>query len=461
LALSLARLHGGDLTVQSRLGQGASFELFLVHGTDHFDPEVIERRRVSSDQHPGRRTEDSQAPPQLPMATTTSEPLDSPPVSETFPLARGRRPRILVVEDEKDLRDFIVEILSQHFEVLTATDGRHGMDRIRSERPDLVITDMMMPVMSGTELCRAVKQDPSLRVTPVILLTARSGAESTLDGYSSGADDFISKPFHTRVLLARVRAQLKLRALALQLADQSRLTSASALAAGIAHEVKNPLNAVLNATRGLPKVGVDTTTGAKLMRTIEEGALRIGDIVSVLEDHVRPADGAERSVCDINTGIESTLRLLEFKLKGLSVHDDPATRHQVVASGRELNQVILNLLDNAAMAEPHNVWVDVSRVGPDVVVDISDDGAGVPSEFAKVIFEPFFTTRGSGKGTGLVLYLARRVVADYGGDLNYHPRSGGGSTFSLRLPAMDSDVSGAVGKVQVEEPVDPALNASR
>src|SRR4030042_202152 len=102
-------------------------------------------------------------------------------------------------------------------------DGNQAIEALRQRPPDLVVSDIMMPGMSGTELCRLIKDDAELRDIPVILLTARVGSEATLEAYAHGADDFVAKPFHPRVLMARIRAQLKLRALGLELAQKEKL----------------------------------------------------------------------------------------------------------------------------------------------------------------------------------------------------------------------------------------------
>ncbi len=312
-------------------------------------------------------------------------------------------------------------------------------EMIQRDRPDLVLTDVMMPVVSGTDLCRAIKRDRALRATPVIMLTARSGSDATLEGYSAGADDFVTKPFHTRVLLARIRAQLKLRAMSLQLADQAQLTTAGTLAAGIAHEVKNPVNAILNAARVLQKAGQSKKVSSeKLLAVVQEGASRIMDIVSVLEEHVRPADGVGASACDVGEGIESSLRLLQHKIGDLNVVRDYAASVRVVAPARQMNQVFLNLLDNAIRASPKNLWIRTARVAEGVRISIADDGPGVPPDVAQLIFEPFFTTRPAGEGTGLGLYLCRRIVDDCGGLVRYQPREGGGAEFVIELPALEA-----------------------
>jgi signal transduction histidine kinase len=238
------------------------------------------------------------------------------------------------------------------------------------------------------------------------------------------------------VLVARIEAQLRLRALSIQLADQSRLSTAGTLAAGLAHEVKNPINAVLNAARLLPSVATKPETAEKLLRVILEGIQRIEETVSLLEEHVRPAEGGALVTCDLRAGLDSSLRLLEHKMNGIALHTSYGSTRQVVASARALNQVFLNLLDNAVRATPTNIWVSAADTDRGVKVTIADDGQGIPPETALLIFEPFFTTRELGEGTGLGLYLCRRIVQDSGGELRYQPRAGGGAEFTIELRSM-------------------------
>jgi signal transduction histidine kinase len=270
------------------------------------------------------------------------------------------------------------------------------------------------------------------------LLTALSATDNVLDAYSAGADDFVTKPFHSRVLLARINAQLRLRSVGLQLADQARLATAGTLAGGVAHEVRNPLNAVLNAARSLPGVKGRTDLENKLLGVIVDGSQRIERIVGALEEHVRPAEGNSVLQCDVQSGLRSSVELLEHKMAGVTVHMDCQSTRAVVASPRELNQVFLNLLDNAVRAGAKNIWVRTSDEASRVIVSVSDDGPGIPKDVAELIFEPFFTTRPVGEGTGLGLYLSRRLIHECGGSLSYSPRQGGGAVFGIELPAIDA-----------------------
>ena len=440
LAKELSELHGGDLSVESTLGQGTKFTLFVPSGKAHFSPEMMERRYAQRSEHPHRRAEDRQtmaAPAVIEQSVEEIHAHASQQPEERILLDRGRVPRVLVVEDEAELRAFIVGVLSTQFEIFQATDGQDALNKMEDVRPDLVVTDVMMPGVSGLDLCRAIKSNPITHAIPVILLTAMGEARSALEGYGAGADDFVAKPFHTKVLMARIRAHLKMRSLALRVADQARLASAGTLAAGLAHEIKNPINAISNAIKVINTGGSSKVPTEKLLQIVLDGVQRIDSVVSALDAHARPADGLDLSRCDVREGLEATLRLLAHRLEGIEVHRDIQLTDQVHASGRAFNQVLMNLLDNAVRSGAKNLWVGLKQPDGVVQVTIADDGPGVPADIVERIFDPFFTTRSEGDGTGLGLHLSRKLARDCGGELRYEPRPGGGAQFVLEVPAME------------------------
>ncbi len=449
LASELVRLHGGALDVESTPEQGCAFFFTLPRGKDHYTHEVVERRSISIAPNAGRRSEDrvpSARPVSskisrnaLPSVALPSRGVADDDESRAVYFERGRKARVMIFDDNEALREMMARLLSPQVDVIAGPIGERAYQAIRDAHPDLVLADVMMPEVSGTDICQFVKNDPDLKNTVVILVTAKQGSDSVIEGYKAGADDFLSKPFHPRVLVARVRAQLKLRAFTLQLANQSRLTTAATLAAGVAHEVKNPVNAIMNAASVL-KTGHNLESKLpKMLDVIENGAKRISDIVSALDDQVRPADGDERSLCNVREGLESAMRLLEHRMHTINVHNDYKSDVPVVGEPRQLNQVFLNIVDNAVRMQPNNLWLTLRNheVPHLVEVRIADDGPGVPVDKREHIFDPFFTTRPVGEGTGLGLYLCRKIVRDFGGDIYVQDRKGGGAEFVITLPTRE------------------------
>ena len=436
LAKELVELHGGCISAESIPGVTTTFRVSIPFGPEHIRPEVIERRQqFEQSPGPGRRAEDQWKRlsteelvlPLAPGGKATAQPAETTP---------GHRPRILLVEDHDDVRGFISDLLQPEFDVTLASNGVDAWDHIVSDPPDLVVSDVMMPEMDGTELCRAIKESDRLRNIPVILLTARAGSEATLEAYAYGADDFVAKPFHPRVLVARIRAQLKLRALGIQLAQQEKMAVIGTLAAGILHEVRNPVNAIRNASRLLTTSEVEQTTARQLLDVITEGAQRIEGIAAALDSHARPADAGESSPSDVREGIDATLKLLAHRMSEVSVYRDYQTERLADVPAGPLNQVFMNLADNALRIGAKNIWVRVLQSDGYIRIEFADDGPGVPTEYGSRVFDPFFTARKDGSGTGLGLHISRQIVETYGGSIWHEPRPGGGAVFVVEVPAL-------------------------
>lgn len=435
LANELAQLHGGALRASSGATAGTTFTLTLPRGNGHFKPEALERRQQQTDIRGRRATDRAEPTPSLLAAVPAALPVAAPvSIDDLAPLIDGRRPRVLVVEDNADIRAILEEILGAEADVLMAKDGVEGFEVTTAQRPDLVVADDMMPRLRGTELCAKLKASPELRAIPVVMLTARRGAEAALESYAHGADEFVEKPFHPKVLLARVRAQLRLRAQAVQLGVQMRLAGVGLLAAGVGHEVRNPVNVVLNGAKLLAETEGADPLKKRIFDRIIEAAKRIDQISGALLSHASPADAGGMRPVDVVQGLESTLELLSHRLEGVTVHRTAPQSAAVLASATELGQVFMNLVDNALKAPARNLWLTVSESDSAVAIDIADDGPGITIDRASHLFSPFFTTRSPGEGTGLGLYLSRTFVRRWGGELRFSPRAGGGAVFTVELP---------------------------
>jgi len=202
LVAELAQLHGGEVSVSSRPGVGTSFTV-RIPLRDAGSVEGASATLATPGADAAAAAESFLTEAERWGAVAASEPAGGEQAGDG-----EDRARVLVVDDSADMREYLARLLSGHFEVSTAPNGRVALEVISRQRPDLVVTDVMMPELDGLGLLRAIRDDPSSSTLPVILLSARAGEESSVDGLEAGADDYLVKPFSGVELLARVKSNL-------------------------------------------------------------------------------------------------------------------------------------------------------------------------------------------------------------------------------------------------------------
>jgi signal transduction histidine kinase len=204
LVKELVELHGGSVSVDSELGRGSRFELTLPLGSAHLPQE-----RVRGDAAP-RPTTRLTAEQFLGEAAQWLEPPPAPEPPDSAPRA-ALAGRIVWADDNADMRAYVQRLLeAQGLQVEAVPNGAVALERARAQVPDLVLTDVMMPVMDGFELLKALRSNPSTSQVPVVMLSARAGEEARTDSLHAGADDYLVKPFSSAELLARVVVHLEL-----------------------------------------------------------------------------------------------------------------------------------------------------------------------------------------------------------------------------------------------------------
>ena len=214
LVHELVRLHGGSMSVHSSFGQGSTFEVAIPLGTRHLPAEQL-GAALAAPEVRGAAPFVQEALRWLP----SNEGEEDPPLSATLsfsdvpPVPRDADVRVLVVDDNADMRDYVVRLLQPRWQVLHAADGAQALQLVRKSAPSLVITDVMMPNLDGFGLLRELRRDPRTASLPIIMLSARAGEEAHVEGLEAGADDYLVKPFSARELIARVSTHLQLAAL--------------------------------------------------------------------------------------------------------------------------------------------------------------------------------------------------------------------------------------------------------
>jgi signal transduction histidine kinase len=387
------------------------------------------------------------------------------PRSESTPSLRegGSQGLVLVVEDHPEMSRFLADCLAPDYRVATAFDGRRGLERALELRPDLVLCDVMLPVMGGDALVRELRKHPELAGTPIIVLTAKVDDELRVSLLREGAQDFLTKPFAAEELRARVAnfVMLKRARDVLQgaLSSQSRdlATLADGLAAAnrakdeflavLSHELKTPLTPILSWALLLQQGRLDPLARVRALEAIERNARLQARIVEDLLDVSRAMTGKlTLNLAPIALGevilaaIDSVRSTADAKNIALDVELDPDAG-LLVGDADRLQQVVWNLLSNAIKFTPQGgrIEIELARVVGHLRLRVRDPGRGIEPVWLPRLFEPFWqadssTTRPHG-GLGLGLAVVRHLVELHGGSVRADSEGGGsGATFTVFLP---------------------------
>lgn len=200
LAKEFVELHHGKIRVESDVGKGSTFTVLLPLGREHLSDDEI----VESEDADRRKEDDTKQPASVEQQTMTDQQFVLPDTASVLP-SPASQDSILIVEDNDDMRRYLRNSLIPDFEIVEAENGEAGYQVACKKTPDLIVSDVMMPIMDGFALCEKLKTDQRTSHIPVILLTARAGQEDKLEGLETGADDYLTKPFDARELQIRVK----------------------------------------------------------------------------------------------------------------------------------------------------------------------------------------------------------------------------------------------------------------
>jgi signal transduction histidine kinase len=370
------------------------------------------------------------------------------------------RPLILVVEDNPAMNDFISELLLPDYRVVSAFDGREGLRQLQELRPDLVLSDVMMPEMSGAEFVRAARERAELRDIPIVLLTAKADDDFRVRALRLGANDFLMKPFSVQELRARVgnlvaaRATLaKNQRLAAELrqANQTlqqtatRLAESNAELEAFSYSVSHDLRAPLRAIDGFSSLLVDEQRdrldeeGKKYLERVRSSVRRMTTLIDDLLhlSRITTAD-LERRPLDLAQLARAVVATLRQRDPQRSVQVEIAEALPADADPRLARVLLENLIGNAWKFSSKQPAARISigkEPGPEGPFFVRDNGAGFDQASARKLFAPFqrFHQASEFEGTGIGLATVHRIVARHGGRIWASSAPGAGATFSFTL----------------------------
>jgi signal transduction histidine kinase len=450
LVRELATLHGGTATAESREGHGSVFTVTVPGGRAHLPADRVSARRRLTPTAVGALPFVEEALRWLPARDAAPSPQ---------PAGDGR-PRVLVADDNADMRDYLSHLLAPYYEVETVADGQAALEHVQAAPPHLILSDVMMPVLDGFALVAAIRRDPATRSVPIILLSARAGEGAQIEGLESGADQYLVKPFSARELLARVASQLemvRLRRDAEQALHESerQLREADArkdeFLALLAHELRNPLAPIRTGLELIRLSGDAPDTVRRVRTMIERQVTLMVRLIDDLLDVSRITSGKivlqrrPSSLVElVQTAVEAQRAAIEAGHITLSV-EAPAESWVVDVDPARLVQIVSNVLHNASKFTPPGgritltMAIERGRRESYAAIRVADTGIGIETPLLTRIFDLF--TQGDALsehaqgGLGIGLALARRLTEMHGGGIEARSDGPGcGSEFVIRVP---------------------------
>ena len=363
--------------------------------------------------------------------------------------------KILVIDDDVVIRTFVADTLSKAgYEPIEAGDGIAGIEISRHQRPDLILTDVLMDGMTGFEMLAAMRQDPATAAVPIIMMTSLADTGGMRQGMELGADDYLAKPVSAATLLAAVEMQRKKQALISERSDKSLRQLRSNLIHTLPHELNTPLNGILGFAE-LLKSSADSLSALEIVEMADYITISANRLHRVARNYL-----AYARIEMLETDPEGMAQLQQCKTENASAVIDRVARCTAETSGRikdfsisvpdvltlridgdDLRQIVDELVQNACKFSKAGTLVQVTatKTATAVAIAFSDCGRGMkPEQMGNIeAYSQFERDVHAHEGLGLGLAISKRLASLYGGSLRIESTTGVGTTVTVSLPSCE------------------------
>lgn len=361
------------------------------------------------------------------------------------------RPCILVVDDEPANVDILRQILKADYRTKVVTAGRAALAVACSDDPpDLILLDVLMPDMSGIEVCRALASSGVSKRIPVLFVTSRDDPTDEADGFAAGAVDYIHKPVNPHIVRARVRAHLELKGAREELQKRNEILSENLrlreeVEAINRHDLKSPLTVILNVPGFLLETERLSENAKKLLALVSESGRRMLEMVNRVVDLYKMESGtyvlrkvpvdALKVVQHIQDAQRQAMTAKNLALDVRVRGEPPAETDGFLVPAEELlvYTMFANLVVNAIDASPEGERITVSFLDGDPLTIAFHNAGAIPAAVRERFMQKF-ATAGKERGTGLGAYSAKLIATTLGGAIDYQTSEEAGTTITVRLP---------------------------
>jgi len=326
---------------------------------------------------------------------------------------------ILIIDDTKTNIDLLLEFLND-CNIFVATDGKSGLEILNDNNIDLVLLDIMMPEMDGYEVCEIIRKTPKISEIPIIFLTAKTQESDIEKAYEVGGNDYVTKPFKQKELLARIETQLKIKnhkeMLEQFVIQQSKMAQMGEMIDSIAHQWKQPLNVISMLTQILEIDFEENQIDKKYIdEYIKNISLQISHLIETLDEFrafFRPNHNINEF--NIKNTIDKILILLKDDLQknNINIQINEISPYILQGNENEFKHIVINLINNSKDAFIDNKIQDrkftININGDKKEIEFIDNAGGIPTNIIDNIFDMNYTTKKT--GTGMGLYMSNKIA---------------------------------------------------